>query len=551
MVKFNTKDTKTAPPSLRATSPTATLSARPDAVTAQSGAGFRRGARSELFFAVVGAFVAEDSFYESGTDRMKRVRQLVHTVALEDGGMQWLGAFVPWLRNEGNIRTAAIVIAAETVRAWVEAGRKTEKPMPANARALVASAIGRADEPGELLAYWMANYGKPIPNSIKRGLADAVVKQYSEYSTLKYDNSNSAVRFGHVIDLARPSAKDARQSDLFRHLIERSRKWADGEDRPIPETLTMLHARRELMSVPVAARRALVTERIGVPIADRLRDAGATWEFLSGWLADGKGMDAAAWESVIPSMGYMARLRNLANFDKAGISTAVKQQVAAYLADPAEVARSRQLPMRFLSAYKKVEHNFQWVAALEQALTASLQNVPSLPGRTLILVDLSGSMWSALSDKSDLQCWEAAAVFGAALAQRANAADLIRFGSSSEAVKLKPGQSVLHAVRNEFGRSLGGTATGAAVQRHYKPGVHDRIVIITDEQHNGWSDPISTVDKATPVYTWNLGGYRVAQSVGGADNRHTFGGLTDAAFRMIPLIEAGRDGTWPWERDAR
>lgn len=32
----------------------------------------------------------------------------------------------------------------------------------------------------------------------------------------------------------------------------------------------------------------------------------------------------------------------------------------------------------------------------------------------------------------------------------------------------------------------------------------------------------------------------------GVRNRHTFGGLTDAAFRMIPLLEAGRNAAWPW-----
>ncbi|MGW0588538.1 hypothetical protein [Streptosporangium sp. NPDC002607] len=32
----------------------------------------------------------------------------------------------------------------------------------------------------------------------------------------------------------------------------------------------------------------------------------------------------------------------------------------------------------------------------------------------------------------------------------------------------------------------------------------------------------------------------------GKENRHTFDGLTDAAFRMIPLLESGRNATWPF-----
>ncbi|WP_280293816.1 hypothetical protein [Nocardia abscessus] len=49
-----------------------------------------------------------------------------------------------------------------------------------------------------------------------------------------------------------------------------------------------------------------------------------------------------------------------------------------------------------------------------------------------------------------------------------------------------------------------------------------------------------------PLYTWNLAGYRYGHAPGGTPYRHTFGGLTDAAFRMIPLLEAGRDADWPF-----
>ncbi|MGP3691312.1 hypothetical protein ACTVZO_42785 [Streptomyces sp. IBSNAI002] len=35
----------------------------------------------------------------------------------------------------------------------------------------------------------------------------------------------------------------------------------------------------------------------------------------------------------------------------------------------------------------------------------------------------------------------------------------------------------------------------------------------------------------------------------GHPTRHTFGGLTDAAFRMIGPIEAGRHAAWPWTAD--
>lgn len=277
--------------------------------------------------------------------------------------------------------------------------------------------------------------------------------------------------------------------------------------------------------------------------ADVLRRAAMTWEALAGWLQGP--MDAAAWQTVLPSMGYTARLRNLRNFDEAGVGDEVAEAVAARLADPAEVARSRQMPMRFLAAHRAAP-SLRWGAALERALQASLANVPALPGRTLVLVDRSGSMFGRMSARSQLTSADAAAVFGAALALRAREADLVEFGTGHRPVAVRGGEAVLRVVER-FG-SLGGTNTAQAVRDNYRG--HDRVVIVTDEQ--AWAgrrgaDPTAAVPPQVPVYTWNLVGYRRGHGPSGEGNRHAFAGLTDAAFGMIPLIEAGRAAHWPWE----
>jgi hypothetical protein len=93
-------------------------------------------------------------------------------------------------------------------------------------------------------------------------------------------------------------------------------------------------------------------------------------------------MDARAWQAVIPTMGYMALLRNLRNFDEAGVPDEVAERVAASLADPGQVTRSRQLPMRFLSAHRAAL-SLRWGAALERALTASLSHIPCCAGLAL------------------------------------------------------------------------------------------------------------------------------------------------------------------------
>ena len=83
-----------------------------------------------------------------------------------------------------------------------------------------------------------------------------------------------------------------------------------------------------------------------------LAEVGMTWEALARCLQGP--MDANAWCAVIPSMGYMALLRNLRNFDEAGVPDEVAEQVAARLAAPEQVARARQFPMRFWVAYWSV-----------------------------------------------------------------------------------------------------------------------------------------------------------------------------------------------------
>ncbi len=500
---------------------------RPSGITFEGAPGYSRDARSELFLLAVHNFVSEGSFYESVSERDSRFTALVHELAVSDP--QWLKRFLVWLRAVANMRSAAVVIAAEAVKARLDAGVHGDN------RVMVDSALQRADEPGEMLAYWMSRYGRQVPKPVKRGVADAATRLYDERSLAKYDGETAGFRFADVLELTHPAPRAAWQGELFAFALARR------HGRAVSSTaLPMLHARAGLLTLPVEERRAVIEREDASAI---LRSAGMTWEALAGWLQGP--MDARAWEVMIPGMGYMALLRNLRNFDEAGVSDAVAATVAQRLADPDQVARSRQLPLRFLSAYRAAP-SLRWGWALEQALERSLANVPQLPGRTLVLVDRSSSMtWGRLSQRSKLTYADAASMFGTVVASRAERADLVQFGSDSAAVDLRRAESVLR-VLERFG-DLGGTNTAAAVRRHYRG--HDRVLIVTDEQVWGGSageEPTKTVPATVPVYTWNLAGYQRGHGPSGQGNRHTFGGLTDAAFKMVPLLEAGRAASWPF-----
>lgn len=498
---------------------------RTSGATFEGAPGYARDAKGELFLLAVTSFVTEDTFYEAAAERDARLRELVAKVAVGDG--DWVLRLVRWLRTGVHLRSVAVVVAAEAVRARLAAG------IEGGNRAIVDAALDRADEPGEFLAYWAGRYGRAFPKPVKRGVADAAARLYSERSLVKYDGQARGFRFADVLELTHPSPRDERQSTLFRHALARRH----GRDDVVPGQLGVLQARRRLLAVPVEQRRELLTGDEGV-----LAPAGMTWEQVAGWLQGP--LDAAAWQALIPSMGYMALLRNLRNFDEAGVPDEVAAQVAARLADPDEVARSRQLPLRFLAAYRTAP-SLRWGWALERALQASLCSVPSLAGRTLVLVDRSGSMFTGLSRRSALTRADAAAVFGASLAVRSEGADLVEFGTDNRVVRVRRGESVL-SLAGRFG-NLGGTNTADSVRRHYRG--HDRVVIVTDEQAwGGWrgEEPTKAVPERVPVYTFNVAGYQHGHGPSGVGNRHTFGGLTDQGFDAIPLLEAGRDQRWPF-----
>ena len=402
MSKFNTSTVSAA----NGRGPiTATATGR----THEGGAGYAHDAKGELFLLAVANFVGEDTFYEKAGDRDHRYAELVRRVAVDDP--QWTARFLRWLRTKANMRSASLAGALEAAKAMLDHG------IPGG-RAIVDSVLQRPDEPGEALAYWMSTYGRAVPKPVKRGVADAAARLYTERALLKYDTASHGFRFGDVVDLTHPTPaadKAAWQGELFAYALSRRHERGDAP----AEALRMLSANAALRAAAVSDASALLD-------ADALAEAGMTWEdvlSLAGDTVD-KGR---LWTALIPTMGYMALLRNLRNFDEAGVDDDVASQVCARLADAAAVARSRQFPFRFLAAYQNAP-SLRWGQALDRALRHSLANLPALPGRSLILVDTSASMSSTgFSRRSTISPVKAAAVFGVALAARGERVDLYGF----------------------------------------------------------------------------------------------------------------------------
>lgn len=516
-----------------------------DTKTFEGAAAWSRDAKSDLFLLAVTNFYGEDTFYEKAGDRNQRFIELVHRVAAEDP--QWLGKFLPWLRRDANIRTAAVVGAVEAARALSRDGQPGTQMGPA--RRIIGETLLRADEPGEALSYYLQTYGRKVPGPIRRGIADAAKRLYTQRNFIKWDSDRNSVRMADVIELTHPQPvfrgefdhRNRSQSVLFKYILDSRRRPTE-----IPESLDMLRYRDSLLNDlqdPKERNMILAASHVG----EILAEAGITWEALS---SSGP-MDKAAWEAIIPNMGYMALLRNLRNFQEAGISKEMVTYVSNVLMEQTAVLNSRQLPYRFLSAYLEAT-NAAWAMPLEAAMQYATANIPALPGSTLVLVDTSSSMsGSVLSKKSKITPMMAGALFGVALAAKGERVHLHGFADGVFAHAVHKGSGVLRETERFVARvgEVGhGTRTAEALTATWKG--QDRVVIVTDGQtFDSWGGNVGArVPANVPIYAFNMRGYAPAM-METSTTRHELGGLTDRTFAMIPLVEAGQRAQWPWEME--
>jgi hypothetical protein len=333
----------------------------------------------------------------------------------------------------------------------------------------IVEVIQRADELAELLAiYWMDGR-KPLSNPMKRGLARAF-KKFNAYSLAKY-NRDAAVKLRDVLFLVHAKPDSEEQAQTWKSLVDGTLQSPD------------------------------------------------TWE-----VALSRGDDKkAAWERLISEgkLGYLALLRNLRNATEAGVSSSLLKTAILTRA-----GASRVLPFRYVAAARAVP---SLESTLDTALLASISELPRLPGKTIVLVDVSGSMSSSLSSRSDLTRQDAAA----ALASILNCEDLRVFTFSDDVVEVPPrrGMAGIDSIANS--QENGGTLLGAAIQK--MNGIeHDRMIVITDEQsHDEVAEPASSL-----AYMVNVASYRNGVGYGG---RWTHvDGFSENVIRFIAETEAAR-----------
>ncbi len=345
----------------------------------------------------------------------------------------------------------------------------------ASHRALVADTlqrvIQRADELAEFVAIYWKDGRVPLSAQVKKGLAAAFVK-FDGYQLAKY-NRPGPIKLRDVLFLCHAKPRDLSQEVLWRELVE---------DRLTPPD---------------------------------------TWEVA---LSAG-GDKRAAWERLLRErkLGALALLRNLRNLQQAGAEEGL---VRAALA---EMKTDRVLPIRFLAAAR---HAPQWEAELEKAMFSSVAAQPKLAGKTLLLVDVSGSMEAPLSRRSEMKRTDAA--YGLAVLLR-EIAEQVAIYSFSDTVKRIPPRRGF-ALRDALDTSLphGGTMLGAALEELERTEKYDRLIVITDEQaHDRVPAPHGR------GYMINVASYR--NSVGYGKWMH-IDGWSEAVVEYIRMLETAQSG---------
>ena len=318
---------------------------------------------------------------------------------------------------------AALAVEARTAMKLRHAPLLLAREMAryATHRSLVAETlvrvIQRADELAEFVAIYWADGRTPLAASVKKGLA-AAFTSFDEYALAKYDRTG-AVRLRDVLFLCHARPRDAAQAELWKRL-------AVGE-----------------LATP------------------------DTWEVA---LSSG-GDKRAHWERLLVGgrLGALALLRNLRNMKAAGVSE-------DYIAAALETMRTdRVLPFRFLAAARYAP---QWEPNLERAMFRSLGEADRLAGRTVLLVDVSGSMVAPLSARSTMLRTDAAYGLAVLLTEVAEKVSVYTFSDACAAIPPRRGFALRDAM--EVSQRHGGTRLGAALDSIREQ--YDRIIVITDEQ---------------------------------------------------------------------
>ncbi|MFT3703498.1 MAG: TROVE domain-containing protein [Agriterribacter sp.] len=473
--------------------------------------GFSLTPQLELYTAVATAGLS-DQFYEKATDKLQRLRALI---AKNDE--EFVAKLAVYVREKMYLRSIPLVLNVELAKQQTGNGVVSK---------MTNRIVQRADEITELLAYYaLANERKSVKKlnklskQLQKGLA-ATFNKFDEYQFAKY-NREAAIKLKDALFLVHPKAKDEAQQVLFDKIA------------------------KDELQVPYTWEVELST--LGQQKFDSVELKETAFR--------------AKWEELIFSnkLGYMATLRNLRNILEIEVSTAALNKVCQYLGDAKAVANSKQLPFRFLAAYRELKglkngRVSKVLDALENAVLQSAANIAGYDENTKVVIaaDVSGSMQKAISAKSKVQKYDIGLMLAMLLQSRCENVITGMFGDKWKVINV-PKKSILanvdefHRREGEVGYSTNGYLVVQDLLQQNK--VVDKVMIFTDCQlwnSKGGNETIAALwsqyKKIAPgakLYLFDLAGYGNVPLNVQRDDVYLIAGWSDKIFDVLKAIEDG------------
>lgn len=437
--------------------------------------------------------VNEPKFYGQPGETEQKILMLCDKIAQTDP--KFILQLAAYVRTELYLRSVSTMLLTEA------ASISACKPY---VRQYCPKIIQRADEIYETMACQLSIYGKPIPNSLKKGISDSFSK-FDEYQFAKY-NRKTDVSFQDVILLTHPK----QPSELIKKIME----------------------------------NALATPE--------------TWETQ----ISTRGNKPEVWQELIDhnKLPYMAMLRNLRNMLKSNISQDYLKKVITILTDPERVKHSKQLPFRFFSAYKLIseEGNHRMTPdildALDTACELSYSNIPKMDGTTVIACDVSGSMMQPVSKNSTMQLFDIGLLLASATNRYTDNSIVGIFGDTWKVTPIKKNTGVIQSVLDMRSREgeVGYSTNGWAVIQYLIDNniVVDRILLFTDAQmwdstrggkniRTHYENYKRKINKDVKLYLFNLNGYGTVSFLEQDKSVVNINGWSDKILSFININEKG------------
>jgi hypothetical protein len=443
---------------------------------------FKMELKEKLITEVLTSFFNEGKFY--GDDSLDIVKDLRQVIKIDP---KFAANLAIYARKEIHLRSVSHVIAAEL--AHDVQGKKY-------VRRVLNKIVERVDDMTEILSYYLNVYGKPIPNSLKKGLGDSFL-MFDEYSLAKYNRAKE-IKLKDIVNLVHPKPNNIEQSSMFKRLLE------DNLETPF------------------------------------------TWETV----LSSEGNNKETWEKLIESnkLGYMAMLRNLRSIIKADPGNLNK--VYEILENENRVKRSKQLPFRYYSAFNALYNEGLGTSkiydVLENAIRYSTSNIPRLSGKTFIATDVSGSMGNRLSKKSDVTCADIGTVLMAIANSICDEAITSTFDTKFNLTPLATGNGIIANARS-IKPTWGGTNLSLPIYHLLDNKIYvDRIIILSDSEINYGYDRVcqdlinqyrQRINPNVWVHAIDLLGYGTQQFKG--DKVNIIAGWNEKILEFIPNVEAG------------